>query len=197
MCLLWFESPVSSDWRVVFRHALLSSPFRPRSMSHFLLANCLTFYPPSNLNRGEDGRPKTALVGGEPRIKISPAALKSAWRLSSMFKGFIPETLLGTRTLELGREIFETLKRDKELSDADAARVTRRVIAVMTLTSEQKRQAKETKILKKIASAKDDMTDATSVVEGTLAFFTPAEIRRAHAAASRVFPVPAPPVTIT
>ena len=32
-------------------------------MSHFLQLHLLTFYPPSNLNRDDTGRPKTATVG--------------------------------------------------------------------------------------------------------------------------------------
>jgi hypothetical protein len=44
-------------------------------MSHFLQLHLLTFYPPSNLNRDDTGRPKTATVGGVPRLRISSQAL--------------------------------------------------------------------------------------------------------------------------
>src|SRR5882757_8043243 len=54
-------------------------------MSHFLQLHLLTFYPPSNLNRDDTGRPKTATVGGVPRLRISSQALKRAWRTSPVF----------------------------------------------------------------------------------------------------------------
>lgn len=42
----------------------------------------LTAYPPSNPNRDETGQPKTAIVGGVNRQRISSQAIKRAWRLS-------------------------------------------------------------------------------------------------------------------
>ena len=54
-------------------------------MSRFLQLHLLTFYPPSNLNRDDTGRPKTATVGGAPRLRISSQAMKRAWRSSPAF----------------------------------------------------------------------------------------------------------------
>jgi CRISPR system Cascade subunit CasC len=73
-------------------------------MSRFLQLHFLTFYPPSNLNRDDTGRPKTATVGGVPRLRISSQALKRAWRTSDVFKTAL-DGHRGERTQRLGEEI--------------------------------------------------------------------------------------------
>lgn len=73
-------------------------------MSHFLQLHLLTFYPPSNLNRDDTGRPKTATVGGAPRLRISSQALKRAWRSSPVFAERLREHR-GERTQRLGEVI--------------------------------------------------------------------------------------------
>ncbi|WP_461518007.1 type I-E CRISPR-associated protein Cas7/Cse4/CasC [Porticoccus sp.] len=54
-------------------------------MSQFIQLHLLTMYPPSNLNRDDLGRPKTAIVGGTERLRISSQSLKRAWRESEVF----------------------------------------------------------------------------------------------------------------
>ena len=54
-------------------------------MSRFLQLHLLTFFPPANLNRDDLGRPKTAIVGGVTRLRLSSQALKRAWRTSDLF----------------------------------------------------------------------------------------------------------------
>jgi len=78
-------------------------------MTHFLQLHLLTFYPPSNLNRDDTGRPKTATVGGAPRLRISSQALKRAWRTSPVFAERLQEHL-GLRTQRLGEEIERHLR---------------------------------------------------------------------------------------
>ena len=46
-------------------------------MSHFVQLHLLTFYPPSNLNRDDTGRPKSAVIGGVERLRISSQAIKA------------------------------------------------------------------------------------------------------------------------
>ena len=70
-------------------------------MSRFLQLHLLTSYPPANLNRDDLGRPKTAVMGGEKRLRISSQSLKRAWRTSDVFKTALSGHL-GTRTKELG-----------------------------------------------------------------------------------------------
>jgi len=55
-------------------------------MSTFIQLHLLTSYPPSNLNRDDLGRPKTAVMGGKTRLRISSQSLKRAWRNSELFK---------------------------------------------------------------------------------------------------------------
>lgn len=78
-------------------------------MSRFIQLHILTSYPPANLNRDDLGKPKTAMMGGEPRLRVSSQSLKRAWRTSDVFA----ETLkghVGTRTKELGIEVFKQLR---------------------------------------------------------------------------------------
>ena len=49
-------------------------------MNRFIQIHLLTSYPPSNLNRDDQGRPKTAKMGGFDRLRISSQSLKRAWR---------------------------------------------------------------------------------------------------------------------
>ena len=55
-------------------------------MSRFVQLHLLTSYPPANLNRDDLGRPKTAVVGGTERLRISSQSLKRAWRTSEVFE---------------------------------------------------------------------------------------------------------------
>ena len=55
-------------------------------MSEFIQIHLLVSYPPSNLNRDDLGRPKTATMGGTQRLRISSQSLKRAWRKSDLFE---------------------------------------------------------------------------------------------------------------
>ena len=78
-------------------------------MSTFIQLHLLTSYPPSNLNRDDLGRPKTAIMGGKTRLRVSSQSLKRAWRTSDLFtealKGHI-----GIRTKTMGVEVYNALK---------------------------------------------------------------------------------------
>ena len=54
-------------------------------MSQFIQLHLLTAYPSSNLNRDDQGRPKTAIIGGFERLRVSSQSLKRAWRTSEVF----------------------------------------------------------------------------------------------------------------
>ena len=77
-------------------------------MSRFIQLHGLKFYPPSNLNRDDTGRPKTAFMGGVERLRISSQALKRAIRTSDIFKTAL-EGHLGERTQRFGEEIEKHL----------------------------------------------------------------------------------------
>ena len=78
-------------------------------MSRFLQLHLLTFYPPSNLNRDDAGRPKSAVVGGVPRLRISSQSLKRAWRTSAVFAAAL-EGHLASRTQRLGEVVEAHLR---------------------------------------------------------------------------------------
>jgi CRISPR system Cascade subunit CasC len=79
------------------------------TMSRFIQLHLLVSYPPSNLNRDDTGRPKTAIVGDANRLRISSQSLKRAWRTSEEFENSMSGHL-GVRTKEMGVKIFNTLK---------------------------------------------------------------------------------------
>jgi CRISPR system Cascade subunit CasC len=79
-------------------------------MTGFLQLHLLTFYPPANLNRDDTGRPKTANVGGVPRLRISSQALKRAWRTSSVFAERLRQNR-GQRTQRFGEQIENHLRK--------------------------------------------------------------------------------------
>lgn len=77
-------------------------------MSRFIQLHMLTAYPPSNLNRDDLGRPKTAHMGGTERLRISSQSLKRAWRTSDLFKNAL-DGHVGMRTKRIGSEVKRRL----------------------------------------------------------------------------------------
>ena len=77
-------------------------------MIRFVQLHLLTSYPPANLNRDDLGRPKTAVMGGETRLRVSSQSLKRAWRTSDLFKAALADHV-GVRTKEMGNEILKAL----------------------------------------------------------------------------------------
>ena len=78
-------------------------------MSEFIQLHLLTNYAPSNLNRDDLGRPKTAKMGGVDRLRISSQSLKRAWRTSEIFEESLGDKI-GVRTKKFGLEVYEYLK---------------------------------------------------------------------------------------
>jgi len=77
-------------------------------MSEFIQLHLLTNYAPSNLNRDDLGRPKTAKMGGVDRLRISSQSLKRAWRTSEFFEE-ARVGKMGVRTKKFGTEIYKYL----------------------------------------------------------------------------------------
>lgn len=78
-------------------------------MSHFIQLHLLTSYPPSNLNRDDLGRPKTAFMGGARRLRVSSQSLKRNWRTSALFEEAV-DGHQGTRTKRLGKQVYDRMK---------------------------------------------------------------------------------------
>ncbi len=74
-------------------------------MSRFIQLHLLTAYPPANLNRDDQGSPKTAKMGGYDRLRVSSQCLKRTWRISDLFQAAMGDHL-GTRTKLLGIDIY-------------------------------------------------------------------------------------------
>lgn len=87
-------------------------------MSTFIQLHLLTSYPPSNLNRDDLGRPKTAVMGGAQRLRISSQSLKRAWRTSDLFEEALAGHI-GVRTKEMGIKVFKQLT-EAEIKEKEA-----------------------------------------------------------------------------
>lgn len=88
-------------------------------MSRFLQLHVLTFYPPANLNRDDTGRPKTAVIGGTTRLRVSSQSLKRAWRTSNVFRTAL-DGHLGDRTQRIGRDVSQLAKTQFGFDEAEA-----------------------------------------------------------------------------
>lgn len=77
-------------------------------MSRFVQIHMLTSYPPANLNRDDQGRPKTAKMGGFDRLRVSSQSLKRAWRTSDLFQQAL-QGHVGTRTKLLGVQVYDKM----------------------------------------------------------------------------------------
>lgn len=77
----------------------------------------LTAYPPSNPNRDEDGQPKSAIVGGVKRQRISSQCIKRAWRTSDVMSEL--NLTKSTRTRGIGMVLHKILV-DKGVQDKTA-----------------------------------------------------------------------------
>ena len=77
-------------------------------MTNFIQLHFLTAYPPSNPNRDDMGRPKTAIYGGVPRLRLSSQSLKRAARLSPVMSDAL-RGHMGARTQRLGEQVVSHL----------------------------------------------------------------------------------------
>lgn len=77
-------------------------------MSTFIQFHLLTRFGPSNPNRDDQGRPKQALVGGVPRLRMSSQSIKRALRESSFFALELVGNI-GTRTKRLHEQLVAHL----------------------------------------------------------------------------------------
>lgn len=97
-------------------------------MSRFIQIHLLTAYPPANLNRDDQGSPKTAKMGGYDRLRVSSQCLKRTWRISELFQAAVGDHL-GTRTKLLGIDIYRQLLAGG-IEETDAREWTRTIAGV-------------------------------------------------------------------
>lgn len=135
--------------------------------NRFLQLHLLTSYPPANLNRDDLGRPKTAVMGGAQRLRVSSQSLKRAWRTSEVFESALADNR-GTRTKELGVRIATRLI-DAGVAEKEARTWAREVAAVFG----------------KLKSSKDDGKQEALHIE-QLAHFSPQELAAIEALADQL-----------
>lgn len=138
-------------------------------MDRFLQLHLLTSYPPANLNRDDLGRPKTAIVGGQPRLRVSSQSLKRAWRTSDDFQESLAGCV-GVRTKRMGKEVFEKLTA-QGVSRSDA------LVSAWKIAQKfgKPKTTKETDIKKAGRSTEDVNLDELLEIE-QLAHFGPDEL---------------------
>lgn len=167
-------------------------------MSRFLQIHALTFHAPSNINRDDTGRPKTAVIGGVERLRISSQAIKRAIRTSEAFRQAM-DGHLSARTQRLGDDMLAELvhagvAENKALA---AARQVAEVFGKLAVASPENGKAKPAKGRKKVVAAEqpvDETADAPGEAEpdkkrawiAQLAFISPTERAAALALARRI-----------
>jgi CRISPR system Cascade subunit CasC len=105
-------------------------------MARFLQLHLLTFYPPANLNRDDTGRPKTAIIGGVERLRISSQSLKRAVRTSDVFKAKL-DGHLAQRTQRLGPDVSKYLV-DKGMDEKTATANARKIAEIFGKLEDEK-----------------------------------------------------------
>lgn len=155
-------------------------------MSEFIQLHSLTSYPPSNLNRDDLGRPKTAVMGGSQRLRVSSQSLKRAWRESDTFKDSLSGHI-GIRTKEMGVYIYKALTTGCSLENAidDNAESNNKFSPISE--AKAKKYAQEIAgVFGKVKTVKKSKDDTAKEVESDpsvvlkleqLAHFSPDEIR--------------------
>ena len=135
-------------------------------MTTFLQFHLLTVYGPSNPNRDDQGRPKAAMVGGEPRLRLSSQSVKRAIRESAFFALDL-NGHQGQRT----KKLFELLKARLLADGADSALA-------------QKAAEQVAGIFGKLEAPDKNAPEA--LVATTLAFVSPEEWRLAEDLAAKI-----------
>lgn len=88
-------------------------------MATFIDFHALQTLPPNNINRGEDGAPKTAFFGGVQRQRISSQALKAAQRRA--FAEHLDPSELGVRTKRIVELVADrVVELDNSIDEAEA-----------------------------------------------------------------------------
>ena len=110
-------------------------------MSRFVQLHVLTSYPPSNLNRDDTGRPKTALMGDALRLRISSQSQKRAWRTSDIFETALAGHI-GTRTKDMGKHTH-TMLVAAGVTDKNAREWARKIVGKFGKLKSDKKSDKD------------------------------------------------------
>lgn len=122
-------------------------------MSTFLQFHLLTSYGPSNPNRDDQGRPKQAMVGGSPRLRMSSQSVKRALRESAFFALDLNGNM-GTRTKRIYGELVERLLRQD--TPEKAAREAAEQVAAIFGKLETPKKGEESRVATTLAFISPD-----------------------------------------
>ena len=135
----------------------------------FVQLHFLTVYPPSNPNRDDMGRPKTAVYGGVHRLRLSSQSLKRAARLSPAMSEALKGNM-GERTQRLGDEVMEHL-RERGADDGKAREIAKQVAEVFGKldTEAEKKNPDHVRIRQLAFISPDERRAAMEMAEQVLA----------------------------
>lgn len=128
-------------------------------MSQFIQLHILTSYAPSNLNRDDLGRPKTAKMGGFDRLRVSSQSLKRNWRTSDIFEEALAGHI-GIRTKRFGQSVFDSMLE----AGAKEKHAHKCAIAVANVFGKSKKDSLEIEQLAHISPAEQDAALALAAV---------------------------------
>jgi CRISPR system Cascade subunit CasC len=129
------------------------------NLSEFIQLHILTSYPPSNLNRDDTGRPKTAMFGTSQRLRVSSQSLKRAFRTSDVFLRSLGAThglgraqgeQIGIRTKDIGN-LAHAAMREAKIPDAQAHELARKIAAVFGKSKDKGKSEKEQRQIEQLA----------------------------------------------
>lgn len=136
-------------------------------MSRFIQLHMLTAYPPANLNRDDQGSPKTAKMGGYDRLRVSSQCLKRTWRTSEAFEQTLANHI-GSRTKEMGLKVYYRLI-DNGVKHKEALEWTKSIASVFGKLKTLSKKEKEA--LKKLSPEERQQKELVEVGIEQLAFF--------------------------
>ena len=136
-------------------------------MTRFVQLHFLTIYPPSNPNRDDMGRPKTAVYGGVQRLRLSSQSLKRAARLSPAMSDALQGSM-GERTQRLGDEVLKHL-RQRGADDKKARDVAEQVAVVFGKLDDKAAKDGHIRIKQLAFISPDERQAALSMAERVLA----------------------------
>lgn len=151
-------------------------------MSRFLQLHLLTAYPPANLNRDDQGSPKTAKMGGYDRLRVSSQCLKRTWRTSDNFQQAMTGHI-GTRTKEMGVKLYDYLI-SKGIEHENALEWSKPIAGVFGKLKQLSKKEKDD--LKKLSDEARRKKELEEVEIEQLAFFDSEEENSIFALADKV-----------
>ncbi|MBE0434286.1 MAG: type I-E CRISPR-associated protein Cas7/Cse4/CasC [Methylomicrobium sp.] len=151
-------------------------------MSRFLQLHLLTAYPPANLNRDDQGSPKTAKMGGYDRLRVSSQCLKRTWRTSDHFQQAL-NGHIGTRTKEMGVKLYHYLT-SKGVDHDNALEWSKPIAGVFGKLKQLSKKEKDD--LKKLTEEARKKKELEDVEIEQLAFFDSEEEQSIFALADKL-----------